>query len=110
MMHERRHGSEVERQQAVEELQQLIQTAYPDTLFEVGSGGDDSEGTYITAIVNLDDPDEAMDLVIDRLLQLQVEESLPVYVIPVRRPERVAESRRHITQHSMILPGSALHP
>ena len=110
MTHERSHVSETTLQQAVAELQQLIQTTYPDTLFEAGSGGDDQDGTYITAIVNLDDPDEVMDLVIDRLLQLQVEEALPVYVIPVRTPERVAELRRRITRHSMTLPGTALHP
>jgi hypothetical protein len=93
MRHERVHTSELARQQAVDELQELIQTHYPGTTFEIGPGGDDPDGTYITAIVDLDDPDEVMDLVIDRLLSLQVEERLPVYVIPVRTPERVSAVR-----------------
>lgn len=110
MTHERRNDYEVTRQQAVDELQQLIQVTYPDTVFEVGSGGDDPGGTYITAIVNLDDPDEVMDLVIDRLLQLQVDESVPVYIIPVRTPERVAEMRHLAGHFPLAVPGSALHP
>lgn len=102
--------SETTRQQAVDELQQLILATYPDTVFEVGSGGDNPDGTYITAIVNSDDPDEVMDLVIDRLLQLQIDELLPVYVIPVRTPERVAQMRRRAGLHPITSPDTTLHP
>jgi hypothetical protein len=51
-----------------------------------------------------------MDLVIDRLLQLQVEELLPVYVIPVRTPERVEQLRHRASRHSMTLSDSSSHP
>jgi len=32
-----------------------------------------------------------LDVVIDRLLELQVDEGIPVHVIPIRPPERAAE-------------------
>jgi hypothetical protein len=53
---------------------------------------------HLTTIVDLDDPDEVLDLVINRMMELQVEDKLPVYVIPVRTPERVAALRRALAQ------------
>lgn len=93
MSQEHMYAFESASQRAATELQQLIRAHYPSVVFEVGPGGDDPEGTYITAIVDIDDPDEVMDLVIDRLLALQVEEHLPIHVVPIRTPERVAELR-----------------
>src|SRR5215216_6030568 len=84
-------------QAAVAELQHLIRSRYPTATFVVGEGWDDPEGVYITATVDLDDPDEVVDLIVARLLELQIDEGLPVYVIPIRTPERVAarlEARR----------------
>jgi hypothetical protein len=82
---------------AVAELQERIRSRYPTATFAVGGGWDDPDGVYITATVDLDDPDEVIDLIVERLLELQIDEGLPVYVIPTRTPERVAamlEERR----------------
>jgi hypothetical protein len=78
---------------AIDELQGIIAAHYPTASFEV-SEGDDPSGTYLTATVDLDDPDEVFDLVVDRLLEMEVDEGLPVYVIPVRTPERIREMLR----------------
>jgi len=75
-------------QQAVDELENMIKGRYPTTSFEVGQG-DDPSGTYVVATVDIDDPDEVMDLIIDRLVDIQVEDGLPVYIVPVRTEERV---------------------
>ncbi|MCA1597521.1 MAG: hypothetical protein LC769_00630 [Chloroflexi bacterium] len=75
-------------QQAVNELQDMIKGRYPTTSFAVGQG-DDPSGTYVVATVDIDDPDDVMDLIIDRLVDIQVEDGLPVYVVPVRTEERV---------------------
>ncbi len=80
----------IELDNAIAEMENLIKTQYPSASFTV-SKGDDPEGTYLTATVDVEDTDEVMDLYIDRLLSLQVDEGLPLYVIPVRPPERVAE-------------------
>jgi hypothetical protein len=74
---------------AVNELQEAIRARYPAASFAV-EHGDDPEGTYLYATVEADDTDKVIDVFIDRLLELQVDEGLPVYVIPVRPAERIA--------------------
>jgi hypothetical protein len=69
--------------QAVEELTTLILGRYPDADLTVGEG-EDPDGVYITVAVDIDDPDEVTDLVIERTLALQIDEQVPVYVIPIR--------------------------
>jgi hypothetical protein len=73
---------------AVDELQGLIRKQYPDAQFTVAPG-EDPQGVYVTAIVDVDDLDEVFDVVVERLLQMQVEESLPVCVIPVHPISRI---------------------
>ncbi len=66
----------------VEEFRELILTGYPEATFEVGRG-DDPTGVYLKAIVDIDDPMDVLDLIMDRMLHVQVEDYLPVYVIPM---------------------------
>lgn len=75
---------------ALEELRTLVLHSYPAAEFEV-STGDDPEGIYLTAIVDIEDGDQVMDVVIERLMEMEDEEGLPVYVIPVRPLARVLE-------------------
>jgi len=95
------------RQQAIVELTGMIREQYPTAAFTVGPGEDDPRGTYITATVDTDDPDTVTDLTIDRELELQIEQGIPVYVIPIRTPERAAALWRHQQQrpfhHSAVL-------
>lgn len=80
-------------QKALTELERLIHGRYPAATFEV-SEGEDPEGIYLRATVDVEDTDEVMDTIIDHLLEIQVEERLPVYVIPVRPLKRVLEELR----------------
>ena len=73
---------------AVAELQQLIKRQHPSATFDVRHG-DDPDGTYIWTTVDTNDPDAVLDCVVDRLLELQIDEGLPVHVIPIRTPDRV---------------------
>lgn len=111
MTHERQPASHLALQRAVAELQHLIENHYPGTTFDVGPGGDNPAGTYITATVDLEDPDDVMDLVIERVLAFQVEDGLPVHVVPVRTLEWVAQLQRDRAgrQHLIAQP-PALHP
>jgi len=77
-------------QAAVDELRALILATYPDARFAVGHG-DDPPGVRLRAIVDVEDIDEVIDLVMDKLYEIQVERGLPVYIIPSRPPERLAE-------------------
>ncbi len=85
-------------QAAVAELQGMIAQKYPAATFEVFHG-EDPEGTYLRATVDIEDTDEVVDLIIDRLVDLQVEERLPVYVIPVRPLERVIAEMKASKKH-----------
>lgn len=78
---------------AVAELQELIRAHYPEAVFEV-SRGEDPDGVYLDAFVDAEDPDQVMDLVIDRLFQLRVEQGLPVHVLPQPPIERSLEAVR----------------
>jgi hypothetical protein len=94
-------------QDAVRELQQMLLQRYPDATFEVTPGPDDPESVHLIATIDGADSDAVLDLVIDRLLELQVEERLPVHVIPVRPSERVGSGwrpmgRREATRQSPL--------
>jgi len=78
-------------------LQGAISQKYPGTVFQVGRAEDDPNSIHITAIVDIDGPDEVGDLVLDRVLELQVDEGIPIHVIPIRTPKRVmAELREQL--------------
>jgi len=93
MSAERRIDLDERIRSAVAELQALIHSRYPEATF-VLTEGEDPPGTYLKATVDLDDVDEVIDSFGDRLLELQVEERLPVYVIPLQPVERVLQSMR----------------
>jgi hypothetical protein len=55
--------------------------------------GEDPEGLYVLATVDVDDTDAVVDVYIDRLLTLQIDDGLPIYVVPLRlHPQKVAPS------------------
>jgi len=78
---------------AMDELEALISSRYPTASYQ-RSHGEDPEGQYLTATVDIDDTDDVVDLVINRLLEMQIEEGLPVYVIPIRPIQRVLPALR----------------
>jgi hypothetical protein len=41
-------------------------------------------GTYLIVRIDVEDPDEVVDVYAEKLLSLQVDEELPLYIIPVR--------------------------
>jgi hypothetical protein len=73
---------------ALDELRGVIVEKYPSAIFEVSHGVDDPRAVHLTATIDVDDTDEVVDLVIDRMIEMQIEEELPIFVIPVRPVER----------------------
>jgi hypothetical protein len=92
-------------QEAVEELKQLITERFPQAAFVVEEGFD-PEGIYLVTTVDIDDTDDVIAVVGDRLIELQVDDGLPVYVTPLRPIDRViAELRnREIATSPASLP------
>ena len=74
-------------QDAIHVLTHLILQRFPGTTFDI-QPGDHSSATFVTAVVDLDDPDDAVDCFIDRLLDLQVDEGIRLHIVPVRSPAR----------------------
>ena len=93
MSHERYTPATPGVAEALTTLTGLIRDRYPAAAFDVFEG-EDPEGVYLRATIDLEDPDEVMDAVVDALYDVQVERSLPVYVIPVQPLERAAAQLR----------------
>jgi hypothetical protein len=70
-------------QQALDELEAMIVGRYPAAEFLVVSGSD-PEGIYLKPIVDVEDTEDVFDVVADRLLDLQIDDDLPIYVVPIR--------------------------
>ncbi len=68
-------------QQGIAELQGMIRKHFDEAEFTVFRG-DDPEGVYVRVTVDVEDTDEVVNIFLERLLELQVEEELPLYVIP----------------------------
>jgi hypothetical protein len=85
-------------QAAVEELKGLVQERYPDATFQVTRSPEDRKTVLLKPVVDLDDRDEVMDVVIDRLIELQSEEQLPLLVVPVRPQARSEAIRQRMKQ------------
>lgn len=68
---------------AIAEFERLISDRYPEATFEV-MYGDDPDGIYLMATVDLEDTLQVLDTIMDRMLEVQIDEELPVYVIPIR--------------------------
>ena len=79
---------------ALEELKRIVQKHYPAAVFEVARGEDDPDSFQLIATVDVDDTDKVLDVVIERVLELQVEEHIPVHLVPVRPLERVMQELR----------------
>jgi hypothetical protein len=80
-------------QAAIDELQGLILARYPEATFSVSPAEDDPRITHLVTTIDIDDTEEVIDLVIERMLQLQVEDGLPIYVVPVRPFSRILARR-----------------
>jgi hypothetical protein len=80
-------------EQAVNELKGRIAERFPQASFVVEEGFD-PKGIYLVTTVDIADTDEVMEVIGDRLVELQVEEGLPIYVTPLRPIARVIAELR----------------
>ena len=74
-------------QAALAELKGMILAKFPMAEFDV-SRGPDLDAVWLEAIVDVDDLDEVTGVVFPRIVDMQVEEGLPVYVVGGWTPER----------------------
>jgi len=84
-------------EKAVNELKGTIAKRFPQASFVVEEGFD-PKGIYLVTTVDIADTDEVMDVIGDRLVELQVDEGLPLYVTPLRPMRRVLAELRELGQ------------
>ena len=90
-------------EEAVRELKAMITARFPQASFVVEEGFD-PEGIYLVTTVDIAETDEVIDVIGDRLVELQVDEGLPVYVTPLRPIERVVAELREQEATTLPLP------
>jgi hypothetical protein len=73
---------------AIVELKDMLRQRYPDASFRVALSPENPETVLLKPVIDVEDRDEVMDVVIDRLVELQSVEQLPLFVVPVRPKER----------------------
>ena len=74
---------------AIAEMKQRILRHYPSTTFSVYEW-DDPEGIFLSAVVDTEDLGAVKALFLSRMVDLQVDEDLPLFVIAERTPEKHA--------------------
>jgi hypothetical protein len=84
-------------EKAVNELKGTIAKHFAQASFVVEEGFD-PKGIYLVTTVDIADTDEVMDVIGDRLVELQVDEGLPIYVTPLRPMRRVLAELRELGQ------------
>jgi hypothetical protein len=93
MSHEQLRVDDPRITQALNELADLVRRHHPEATFQVAPAQDDPSIVHLLARVDVEDTEEVAELVMDRMIQMQVDEGLPIYVIPLRTPERIAALR-----------------
>lgn len=81
-------------QAAVEDLQGLLKQRYPEVTSVVRRRPEDSRSVHLRATVDVPDTTAVVDIVLNRVLEYQFDCGLPIHVIPVQSPERVAAALR----------------
>jgi len=90
-------------EKAVNELKGTIAERFPQASFVVEEGFD-PKGIYLVTTVDIADTDEVIDVVGDRLVELQVDEGLPIYVTPLRPIQRVLAELQATSLSPLPLP------
>jgi hypothetical protein len=90
-------------EKAVNELKGTIAARFPQASFIVEEGFD-PKGIYLVTTVDIADTDEVIDVIGDRLVELQVDEGLPIYVTPLRPMQRVLAELREREQATSLSP------
>ena len=93
--------------EAVRDLQHRIASRFPDAIFHL-EPGESPDSVYLVATVDIDDTEEVIDVVIDRLVDLHGEDYVPVHLVVLRTPERVAamlDAHHSDRAEAALLPG-----
>src|SRR4051812_48659351 len=77
----------VEMRAAVGDLKSLILSRYPGAEIQVGRSPDEADAIVLWTAIDIDDLDEVIDFTIDRVMQYQIDDGLPLWVVPIHSTE-----------------------
>jgi hypothetical protein len=97
-------------ERALVELQAMVTARWPGATFAVTRGQDDPEAIHLETTVDVDDTEEVLDLVLDRVLDLQIERGIPVHVIPLQPAERIHQEQQALRQSGSSSTTAAVTP
>src|SRR5687768_3555182 len=75
-------------QAAIAELESIIAKRYPEATFYVERSDEDPDAIHLVTTVDVEDRTDLIELTLDRQSELLVEDGIPIYIIPLRTPER----------------------
>src|SRR5262245_35096063 len=97
--------------EVMEELAQQILDRYSNATFWWAWAIDSPDGIWLSAYVDEDDTDSVSDLVIDRQVNLLIDEGLSISVLPMSRPRLAAQFGPRTDAEYAAMPGvSRKHP
>lgn len=86
--------------EAAEELKAIIRTTYPDAQFKLSRDPNQQRSWLLWATVDVDDPEEVSNLVVDREVDMLSEEHIPIRVIVTDSQERLVGQRTELTSRA----------
>lgn len=98
-----KHAGDPRLSAAIADLTGLIRRKYPTASFDTARAPDEPEIVLLFAIVNTADLDEVLDLVMERVLHYQLDEDLPIHVIPLQDPTAVEDALKRAIRELYIV-------
>ncbi len=86
---------------ALEELATTIRQHYPAASFRVSRGEDDPNIVQLIAVVDVEETEAVLDVVMDRMLELQ-EAGSPLFVVTERPRERTIAMREAARKRATV--------
>lgn len=80
--------------EAAEELKGVIRARYPDAQFRLSRDPNQQRSWLLWTTVDVDDPEEVSNLVVDREVEMLAEEHIPLHVIVVEGSARTTRSHQ----------------
>jgi|KBSSwiStaDraftv2_1062776.scaffolds.fasta_scaffold4013674_1 hypothetical protein len=88
MTHDERCSLDHRIQAAIADLESLILQHYPEATFDVSRGFDDPEAIHLNVTADVENLTDLIEVTLDRQMEFQIDDDIPIFVIPDRTPER----------------------
>ena len=99
-------GSYRQVQMAARELKTTIMSKYPSATFRLSRAADEPRSWNLWTMVDIEDLDEVSDLVVERALDMRVEEGILIHVVPIRgsvSPSREPRSTSGVLDNTALV-------